>query len=418
MAASPRKNGLSAPSGALIEQSLGRLESWLISQGYKGVDPFDALRSPVLSRLRFNSQWLGVAWVQLFRRSPINLRGLFGIKPAYNAKGMGLFLASYIRKFRITGSQEDRRRIDFFGDWLLENRSKAFQEACWGYNFDWPNRAFFAPAGTPNIVSTVFISHALLDRYDLLGKDEDLVAARSACDFLMKRLSSLLDSTGECFGYTPLDKRYVHNANLLGASLLARVSRITGEESLKARATRAASFTVARQHADGSWPYGINAADAFVDNFHTGYNLEALMDYARDAHDNSFDENIMRGYRYWKEAFFTTDELPRYYSSKLYPIDIHAVSQTILTFLRFSERDPEAVERAFRMAEWAIANMQEKSGYFDFRIGRYFRNRIAYIRWSQAWMFRALTECCLFICDGVHSTAQTDRTDMKAEDAH
>lgn len=404
MEVSSLKNGISEPRGALIEQSLGRLESWLIGQDYKGVDPFDALCSPFLRRLRFNSLWLGVAWVQLFRRSPINLRPLFGIKPAANAKGMGLFLASYIRRYRKTGKQEDRRRIDFFGEWLLQNRSKAFEEACWGYHFDWPNRAFFAPAGTPNIVSTVFISHALLDRFDLLGINQDLSVARSACDFLVKRLSSLRDSTGECFSYTPLDKRFVHNANLLGASLLARVSRITGEESLKARAASAVRFTVARQHEDGSWPYGINAADAFIDNFHTAYNLESLMDYARDANDSSFDERIMRGYRCWKGIFFTGDGLPKYFSNKLYPIDIHAVSQTILTFLRFSERDPEAVERAFRMAEWAIANMQEKPGYFDFRIGRYLRNRIPYIRWSQAWMFRALAECGRFTSDDLRST--------------
>lgn len=418
MTASSHQNHLAGAGNARVEQSLDRLESWLIGQDFKGIDPFDALRSPVLSRLRFNSRWLGVVWVQLFRRSPINLRGLFGITPAYNAKGMGLFLASYVRRHRVTGSPEDRRRIDFFGDWLLANRCKAFPEACWGYNFDWPNRAFFAPAETPNIVSTVFIGNALLDRYDLLGAREDLAAARSACDFLTQRLSSFADSTGECFGYTPIDKRYVHNANLLGASLLARVARMTGEKNLGARASRAASFTVARQNADGSWAYGISGADAFIDNFHTGYDLEALMNYARDAQDDSFDENIMRGYRYWKEVFFTADGLPKYFSNKLYPIDIHAVSQTILTFLRFAERDPEAAERAFRMAEWAIANMQEKSGYFDFRIGRYFRNRIAYIRWSQAWMFRALAELCLFTGDSARSMAQMAVAGMRVRNAH
>jgi hypothetical protein len=36
------------------------------------------------------------------------------------------------------------------------------------------------------------------------------------------------------------------------------------------------------------------------------------------------------------------------------------------------ERDPEAAGRAFRAAERAIANMQKKWGYSDFRIGRYF----------------------------------------------
>ena len=418
MTALPEKSDCADQRIACIERSLEKLESWLIGQDFKGDDPFDALRSPVIRRLRFKSRWMGVAWVQLLRRSPINVRRLFGITPAYNAKGMGLFLASYVRAYRITASPSTRHRINFFRDWLLANRCPSFPEACWGYNFDWPNRAFFAPAGTPNIVSTVFISNALLDRYDLFGDSEDLAIARSACDFLMKRLFSLADSTGECFGYTPLDKRFVHNANLLGASLLARVARITGEQALSVRASKAVSFSMSRQHADGSWGYGISQADAFIDNFHTGYDLVSLADYARDAQDDSFDENITRGYRFWKETFFTADGLPRYFSNKLYPIDIHAVSQTILTFLRFASWDPEAAERAFRMAEWAIANMQEKQGCFDFRIGRYFRNRIPYIRWSQAWMMRALSELRLLRAGRPRPTARVALGGMRAENAH
>ena len=377
------------------EPSLGKLEAWLVRREFRGIEPFDALRSPLIRRLTFNSRWLGVAWVQLFRRSPINLRGIFGIPPAYNAKGIGLFLAGYVRRYRQTGGDDDRQRCDFFARWLHENRCQSFPEMCWGYNFDWPNRAFFAAAGTPNIVSTAFISNALLDRFELFGTEEDLVAARSACDFLLRRLSILKDLTGECFSYTPVDERYVHNANMLGASLLTRVGRITRESSLIARGHSAVSFTAARQEGDGSWAYGITPADAFKDNFHTGFNLVSMLDYARNAQDDQFEENLERGYRYWKDAFFTDRGLPKYFSDRLYPIDVHAVAQAILTFLAFAERDPGAIARAFQLAHWTIAEMQDKSGFFHYQIHRLYRNRIAYIRWSQAWMFRALAECCL-----------------------
>lgn len=393
-------------SQEVIPGSLARLESWLLSQEFKGIEPFDALRSPILVRLRFESRWLGIFWVQSFRRSPINLRRLFGIKPAYNAKGMGLFLGGYVRRYRTAGEGEDAQQIEFFRNWLLANKCPNFAEACWGYNFDWPNRAFFAPAGTPNIVTTVFIAHALLDRYDLFGAEEDLMIARSACDFLFKHLASLKDSTGECFAYTPLDNRYVHNANMLGASLLARVGRITGESSLTTRARSATSFTMARQRPDGSWYYGIAALDAFIDNFHTGFNLVSLLEYARDARDDDFKGNLTRGYAYWKKTFFTEDGLPKYFSTQIYPIDIHAVAQAILTFLAFREKDSEALARAIQLADWAIANMQHRSGYFYYQMGRFYRNRIAYIRWSQAWMFRALAECCLVQND--HSELRFD----------
>ena len=381
------------PRPADLESSLARLEDWLEWRGFQGNDPHDALRSPLVRALTLNNRWLGVAWVQLFRRSPLDLRRLFGVAAGHNPKGMGLFLAAYVRRYRVTGERRDRERIAFFADWLRRNRCPQFQEASWGYNFDWPNRSFFAPAGTPTIVNTAFVAHAFLDCHELFGNSEDLETARSACDFMLRRLSVIEELPGACFSYTPLDSRRVHNANMLGASLLARVGRITGEPHLLARARRAALYTVARQSADGSWPYGEGRSERWVDNFHTGFVLTALLDYIRCSEDSSFEESLERGYRFWRSSFFTRDGLAKHYAGKLYPIDAHAVAQAILTLLAFSERDPQAAARAFELAAWAGVNMQDESGYFHYQIGRWLRNRIPYIRWSQAWMLRALAEC-------------------------
>lgn len=380
-----------------LQLSLSQLEAWLLQCGFKGNDPFDALRSPILRALTFNNRWLGVVWVQLLRRSPLNFRRLLRVAPGYNPKGMGLFLAAYIRRYRTTHNPDDRERIEYFADWLRKNRCTGFDESCWGYNFAWPNRSFFAPAGTPTIVNTVFIAHAFLDCYELFGTPADLEIARSACDFILNRLAIIEDSTGACFSYTPLDRRLIHNANMLGASLLARVGRITGENHLTIRSRQAISYTMTRQNKDGSWPYGVGSKESWIDNFHTGFVLVSLLEYIRFSHNCEFEENLERGYRYWKAELFTTDGRPKYFSNKLYPIDIHSVAQAVLTFLAFSERDPEAVGRALQLAVWANTNMQDAAGYFHYQIGRRMRNRIPYIRWSQAWMFRALSECCLVV---------------------
>lgn len=378
-----------------LQSSLARLEAWLLQRGFKGNDPYDALRSPILRALTFNNRWLGAVWVQLLRRSPLDLRRLFRVPPGYNPKGMGLFLASYIRRYRTTGDAQDLNRIKYFADWLRQNRCVGFREACWGYNFDWPNRSFFAPAGTPTIVNTVFVAHAFLDRYELFGATEDLEIARSACDFILNRLSVIEDPPGACFSYTPLDRRKIHNANMLGASLLARAGHATGESHLQERSRRGVLYTMARQNTDGSWPYGVGASEGWIDNFHTGFVLVALLEYIRYSQESEFEDNLERGYRYWKSAFFTVDGLPKYYAGVLYPIDAHSVAQAVLTFLAFSERDPEAADRALQLARWCSSHMQDSAGCFHYQIGYLLRNRIPYMRWSQAWMFRALAECCL-----------------------
>ena len=41
--------------------------------------------------------------------------------------------------------------------------------------------------------------------------------------------------------------------------------------------------------------------------------------------------------------------------------------------------------------EWTIENMQDERGFFYFQKNRTFTSRIPYMRWSQAWMFYAMT---------------------------
>jgi hypothetical protein len=81
----------------------------------------------------------------------------------------------------------------------------------------------------------------------------------------------------------------------------------------------------------------------------------------------------------------------------LYPIDIHSVAQAILTFLEFDNQDPESRLWAQRVADWGIKHMHDPEGFFHYQIRRHYRIRIPYMRWSQAWMQRALTE--LVWCD-------------------
>lgn len=377
----------------VILDSHQRLSGFIENEGFLGWDPHDALNAPVLRKLAGNNRLLGILFVQLLKRSPINFRKILGVQKGFNPKGMGLFLVTYLQKYQLFQKSDDLQRINFFSTWLQENISRDYSGACWGYDFDWPNRSFFAPKGTPTVVNTAFIALAMLELYRLLGDEKALGVARSACDFILKDLSTIRPQNGElCFSYTPIDQRYIHNANLMGAQLLAEVHAITGEKILAEYAHAAAMYSVRRQLADGSWWYGEAKKENWIDNFHTGFVLNALKKISQKMAEPIFQSAIERGYLFWKESFFLENGAAKYYANQIYPIDSHSVAQGILTFLEYRDVDSDAVALAHRTALWGIENMQDKSGYFYYQVHRNYKNKIPYIRWSQAWLQRALTE--------------------------
>jgi hypothetical protein len=385
-----------------LHESLQRLDRWVEQENFSGWEPHDALNSSFVRGLTFGCRPLGILWLQLIKKCPVNLRPVLGVPKGINPKAMGLFLATYWRKFLMTGDFNYIERVQEFAGWLEANSSPGYSGKCWGYNFDWPNRNFFAPAGTPTIVNTAFNAMAFLDLVTLRGAHERdivrnipaLAVAQSACEFILHDLNQFKPGPGElCFSYSPLDKRWVHNANLLGACLLAQVAAQTGERRLKDAALAAARFSARRQHADGSWDYGENAGDGWVDNFHTGFVLVSLRRISRALETDEFLKNIDKGYSFWRTKMFLRDGIPKYYAQKTYPLDAHCVAQAILTFLEFGETDPDAFAAADALALWAIQHLQDASaGFFHYQIHKFYRIRIPYIRWSQAWMQRALTE--------------------------
>lgn len=389
-----------------LREASRKLDAWIEGQQFRGWDPHDALNSHLLRRLTFGNRLLGIAWVQLLKRSPINVRALLRIPKGYNPKGMGLFLSSYLRKSRMSGAPEHLERVRLLARWLQENVSIGYSGACWGYNFDWPNRGSLVPAGTPTVVNTAFIALAFLDLKTGLDSPyaengdpmQSVVAnalsiARSACEFVLRDLNLTQPAADElCFSYTPLDRFCIHNANLMGAWLLSEVSMHTRERHLAERALAAARYSVRRQRPDGSWPYGEGGSYSWIDNFHTGFVLVALKHVAARLGVDEFDDTIDRGYGFWKDHFFLPDGKPKYYHNNLYPIDVHCVSQAIMTFLAFADDDTDATDRAWWLALWGIEQMQDLRGYFHYQIHRRYRITIPYIRWSQGWMQRALTE--------------------------
>ena len=111
---------------------------------------------------------------------------------------------------------------------------------------------------------------------------------------------------------------------------------------------------------DGSWSYGTLPFHQWVDNFHTGYNLECIADYMKCANDNNtYKSHLDKGYSYYISTFFTEKGIPKYYNNSVYPIDIHSSAQLVITLAKLN-KFCEQKELVNKVLTWTIENMQSK----------------------------------------------------------
>jgi hypothetical protein len=373
------------------EEIFQKLIKYCSNEDWQGYDPYDGLNN-LFYRFMPDWKYLRIACIQFFKRSPFNLRPLLGIKKGENPKGLALFARAFLLAYRHTQVEKYYQYAQELLERLCALHSKGYgARMCWGYNFDWQSRAFFVPQGTPSIVCTTFVAHAWLDHYELFKDSNSLEIATAACEFLLQDLNRNEISDQEfCFSYTPLDQSEVHNANLLGAELLARVGELKEDDQLKALAIRSARFSVNRQAADGSWFYGTAAFQQWIDSFHTGFNLVSLARVIKDCGMVQWQDVLLRGWEFYIRHFFLADATPKYYHNKIYPIDIHAAAQAIVTFARLKHLSSDANGQIDRLLGWVLTHMWDERGFFYFQQWPRFTNKIPYMRWSQAWMVYAL----------------------------
>jgi polysaccharide biosynthesis protein VpsJ len=371
--------------------SIERLIGWLEAHDYKGYDTFDGLNARFVRPLTLENEFLRTVLQQGVRRFPINLRPLLGVRPDYSSKGMGFLARGFMRLHEATGNARYAEIARTQLQWLIEHQSPGYSGACWGNHFDYQSRTFFLPKGVPTVVWTALIGHAFLDGFEHFQDEQYLKIAESACTHILTDLAAIPDGAGSCIVYVPGTRTQVHNANTLGASLLARTWSHTRDERALDLARRAIQYTAQHQHTNGAWYYGEKDNLQWVDNFHTAYVLDCFHHYTASTGESRFIASMELGYEYWKNLFFLEDGTPRYYDHKTLPIDIQCSSQAIDSLVLFRDRDAESLELACRVAQWTIRSMQDESGYFYYR--RYsprMVNKTPTLHWGQATMLCAL----------------------------
>jgi hypothetical protein len=370
-----------------------QLFSWCRENDFAGHDPFDALNSRLFQATPFaNSRNARLLWTQLVKRSPADLRGIALVPRERNAKGIALFALAQLAIYRREKTDAAAERVKNLLSILLSMKVEGSSGAAWAYNFDWQSRNFFAPRGTPTVVPTAFAARAFIEGAHEFPNEEYLNVARSVCEFLLRDLPRTIETETElCFSYAPNTNTRIFNASLLAAEVLASVGNITNDPTLCATAERAARYAVNQQQPDGSWTYGTEPAQSWIDNFHTAYNLFSLKRIIAACNSGEeFQQSLQRAYRYWTQTFFLADGWPKYYHDELYPVDAHAAASAIVTLLECSDLDDRSTRMARRVASWTIKNLRDKRGFFYYQRRRFYTVRKPYMRWTQAWMLYAL----------------------------
>lgn len=384
-----------------IEASFLQLKSYCEKEQYKGWDPYDGLNSKVFQALPLKHWDLArLAWIQGFKRSPINFRKLLLVPKEHNAKGVALFLSGYCNLYHIAKSgnnnfgtkDEIKKHVVGLSDLLLKMQNKNYNGACWGYNFDWQaRRLFLFPKNLPTVVATSFCVEALLKAYEITKNKEYLETCKSATNFILKDLNRSDFKSGFLFSYSPMNgNNTVLNASLLGAKVLSQLYFYSKDELLKSTAEKTIKACCEAQEKNGSWVYGLLPVQNWIDSFHTGYNLIAIQAYQDNTGDLQFQGHIKIGFQYYIKNFFLSDGTPKYYHNKTYPIDIHCPGQLFVTLFK-TNTYAENKDLASNVLEWTLNNMQDKKGYFYYQLKKGISSKISYMRWSNAFMFNSFS---------------------------
>ncbi|HNS12527.1 MAG TPA: hypothetical protein PKM97_07905 [Bacteroidia bacterium] len=382
-----------------IISSIHRLREYIEAEEFKGYDPYDTLKSSFPFRSFGN--WTAAIATQIQKRNPINLRPLLGIKKDYNPKGIGLLLHAYVHLQESFPEEDYSNQIGFLFNWLKENPAKGFSGTCWGYNFAWSGPGKHLPAFAPTVVATGFIAQAI-HAYYLFSKNEQAKELLISIEpFITKDIPITKFDVGICFSYSPFMQDCCYNASLLAAETLASVYSLNKDESLKELAFRAVEFVVSKQHADGHWKYKIDP-DTGIErhqvDFHQGYiidSIKAIMELTGEYPVN-WKKACDKGIDFYMRQQFFPEGRSKWRLPHEYPVEIHNQSQGIITCCKFNDTNNKSLEFASTVANWTIKEMQDADrGYFYYRKLKYYKNRLSFMRWSNAWMLLALAELIL-----------------------
>ena len=376
-----------------IENSYERLIDHIVSNDRCGWDPYDGLNTPYALLTSTRSARLFSQYFHKF--SPVNLRPLFGVRKSRQLQAaafIGLALENYSGK----GSREDFVR-EIVGDLKASSMRDKYGYHCWDpHGFPIQMRKSYTPVGTTDVIGNEACGRLLHRISERTGDEKAGTIAEDVARYIIKVLR--VDKGDVAFfKYKPItpDWSCTYNASVLAAAFVTKVlggNKLTDEECDFLE--RCFHYVCKNQRNEGYWCYSIDLRsgnEKHQVDFHQGFILDCLLEYMQmTGFREPFVSAYRKGLRFYKEKQFFNDGRGIYRWPKIWPVNIHNQAQGIITFSRACEVDPEYMEFSEKIARWTIREMQHRNGHFYFMKYPMFKNKIPYIRWSDAAMAYAL----------------------------
>lgn len=359
-----------------IDQTATAVFNSCAKADWKGYDPFDGLTSPLLKKF-LQQRWSRLFSLQLVKRFPFNLRPWLGIKPQENAMTWVALVSGALEAY----GRGETSKMDFIQKgidriWSLQTKGTGL----WGYPFPWQSKAFYLPAGEPNLVLSALCLRALAK------EKQHREQCRRSAESLYK---TFYKKEVGYFSYVAHEPVLVHNANLFGAESLAWFL-----PEKKERIETAVQKSLMAQADSGRWAYGDRPHHQWCDNFHTAYNLIALNNIYSIFKWEPIATAIRRGLNYYLTHAFTEEGKPRYYDNRITPMETHGAAVALICFkemVRGGWMEPaKGQEWTKKIVATLKGDFYLGDGKFLYRKGRVFTDRTVFTRWTQAWVYYGL----------------------------
>jgi hypothetical protein len=358
----------------------------------------------IIDRISKKIPIVGVAWRQLFRLSPINIRGKIGLSPKVIDPQSSILLSmAYLELLEGNIDFSFLTPFKKCFDRVLSLKSSNSKNFAIRQNKKLHLKLYKTSEEDISPLLTLWAGELFMSCYEYFGEEEYFLLAKGVRNYFIEEHPFKEDKTGIYFYYSPDSAFKIWNASCEISSFLIKYGRLFSDDLALERGQKGINFILSKQRRDGSWFYGGEGIyTEYIDNFHTAFILKSLSRVLKYDFQDKINKSLDNGLDYYVQTLFKRPSKstlrPKHFDPRHVPInssivqkvDIRDCALSIFLFSELSFKEEKYAVHAKQVLKWTNLNMKNKTTYFCEKTWLW-SNRIPYID-SQAWMLLAMAK--------------------------